>query len=173
MCFFLTIAVPAGCAGEFEAAIPRGLAALPCDNRSLQSQLPRDFSTFLLTSGGCSCDLFRRNSVELPSPDPERLRKRYEKRGWSAAKIERALKDASHSHRALSSFVGLRADVRDLLAELVARHGEVAVVVHFYHGDVDAERFEPLPKAHWSVAEMRSSDNAIREDEIVLLTAAR
>lgn len=143
MCHFITIGVRKR---HFEAAqglVPRGFQAFLATNPFVLRTLPADFKTFLLVSGGCSCGLYRRpGSTPARVPDTERLRKKYEKLGWSAGKIERAIEQAESSHVDPEHFCGYRADVCEVITEIVGIASSVAVLVHFYDGLVDNESIE-------------------------------
>jgi hypothetical protein len=75
--------------------------------------------------------------------DSSRERKRYEERGWSEAKIARAL-EAKHAERPTVAR-GQREDtprelLRDLLSDLSACDGGVRVFAHSYSGDQNSEQ---------------------------------
>ncbi len=69
----------------------------------------------------------------------EHARTRYRKRGWSDAKIERAL---ASMRRVPEPDDGLNRVIADLLRDLVAECGEVAVWVHDFHGKVETESYQ-------------------------------
>ena len=128
MCAFLTLAIPAHTAGAIAREPAPGLYAAPQANRSLAAHLGGR-AAFLVTAGGCSCGLY---VPERARSELDAARRKYEKRGWTEAKIARAL----HGRRGV---VGLRDDVRELVARLAETTGEVGVFVHVYSGDVQAE----------------------------------
>lgn len=147
MCYFITIGLPEDKAHVLEAHIPRGFHVASVGNSSVLRQMGHGFCTCLLMSGGCSCDLFREPPTEteedghpLKDSEQERLRHKYEKMGWSAAKIERALAQRSRGGGAVP-LIGLRGDVQRLLGDLARTAGQVAVLVHWYDGDVEEARF--------------------------------
>ena len=86
-------------------------------------------------------------------------------------KIERALNQACKVRPTPPDFVGLRSDVRTLLADMVAQTGGLALVLHFYEGDVETERFSPIPSVRATAEELRSERFVVTEDQIVLLSA--
>jgi hypothetical protein len=57
MCDFLSIAVPKSAASAMSKWRRRYYALSPHDNPTLKRQLPPDYSAWVLTKGGCSCDL--------------------------------------------------------------------------------------------------------------------
>jgi hypothetical protein len=57
MCDFISIAVPKKATDAASKWRQRYYALLPHDNPTLKTQLPPDYSTWVLTKGGCSCEL--------------------------------------------------------------------------------------------------------------------
>lgn len=57
MCDFISIAVPKKAADATSKWRRRNYALVPHDNPTLKTQLPADYSTWVLTKGGCSCEL--------------------------------------------------------------------------------------------------------------------
>ena len=57
MCDFISISVPKKATDAASKWRRRYYALLPHDNPALKKQLPADYSTWVLTKGGCSCDL--------------------------------------------------------------------------------------------------------------------
>lgn len=148
MCFFLTIGVPGGDVAVLEAAVPRGLAVSLIENQSVLRRLPADYRTYVLISGMCSCGLFMepaRAKKHTAETHAAKLRRRYAKLGWSQAKVERAVAQASARPEPEQEFVGLRPDVRELLADVAEQVGALALVVHWYDGLIDTEKFEITP----------------------------
>src|SRR5262245_9166657 len=91
MCYFITIAVPAKKVNLVNGIFGQGLNVTPTGNPCVVSALPNDFAAMLVTGGHCSCGLY-----SAPGPDrAEDLRRKYAKRGWSGAKIARAVEQAT------------------------------------------------------------------------------
>ena len=146
MCYFITIGLPEDKVDSLEQQVPRGFHIAPIASTSVLQQMEHGFCTYLLMSGGCSCDLFRvpptetEESGHAPKDSKqERLRHKYEKMGWSTAKIDRAL--SQHRKDGAEPFIGLRGDVQRLLGEVAKNVNQLAVVVHWYDGDVQEAQF--------------------------------
>ena len=147
MCYFITIGLPEDKAQSSKRNIPRGFHIALIANTSVLQAMGHGFCTYLLMSGGCSCDLFRAPPTEneegghAPQDSKqERLRHKYERMGWSAVKIDRALAQHRKDSR-VEPFIGLRGDVQQFLGELAQNVRQLAVVVHWYDGDVQEARF--------------------------------
>ena len=160
MCYFITIGLPGDKAEFLEKRIPRGLHIRRIVHHAALQQMGHGFRTYLLMSGGCSCALFNERTNDSHEDrqakgrsEQERLRRKYEKLGWSSAKIDRALGQHAGSPGA-QSVAGLRGDVQRFLGELATIAGELAVLVHWYDEDV------------------RDGDSACKKGEVVSPDAA-
>jgi hypothetical protein len=168
MCDFITIAVPADKAKLLEDAIPRGIQALAVSNASIRRQIGAGYRRYALVSGGCSCDLYRSPNDPIDTADEiEKRRRKYQKKGWSQAKIERAIASCSRRDLERDAFAGLRPDVRSLVADVAEQASELAIIVHWYSGDVETEKIA-LRRTHAiSPADLRAADASIDLDELV------
>ena len=171
MCYFLTLGVPAKFAAVMQDAAPRGYALGLVQNRCVLAQLPADFRTFLLTSGMCSCGLYQRKAKRFENPT-EYQRRKYREKGWSEARIERAISQAAkHAETAgRNSFVGLHPEAAAIVTDIAERAGRVAVVVHFYNGDLETESFTLRPSRSITGAEFLNSAFPFDEDELIWVT---
>lgn len=176
MCYFLTVAVPEGKADILQTRIPRNVHVDAVANKSLLSQLPVGFCTFVLTRGGCSCDLYS----EMTTQDVRRrhdalearLRRKYEKKGWSATKIQRAFTEASDHVQPIDAVpAGLDAAVQRLIGELAKDVGGVALLVHFYDGPVDSEDIAVRKRTVVPSSVLLASQLSLGIDEIVTVRA--
>lgn len=140
MCYFLTILTPANAGAALRDMIPRGLELSTQENGSLRGAIGNRYSAGVLTSGGCSCDLYHRAAQAGAHSEADLIAK-FSARGWSQAKIERALRDRSaHSARtSQSAFTGLRPDIVELIQQAVDELTVVGVYAHFYRGRIDTE----------------------------------
>jgi hypothetical protein len=169
MCYFLTLGVPAKCADVMNSTAPRGFALNLVQNQSVLAQLPPDFRTYHLTSGMCSCDLYRRHSKRAEDPS-EFLRRKYRKKGWSDSRIERAVEQSSKHAKHKKPFVGLRPDAATIVGELARKTGRVAVIAHFYHGDTEQEAIRLGPVRSVTNEELLAARIPFDEDELIWVT---
>ena len=147
MCYFLTIGVRADGAvlidGKHER--PRHVCRLtiaPAFNPSVASLFPRGDRLFWVVCGMCSCDLYPPGGISKHT-NFDRERNKYSAKGWSEAKIDRAMK-AKLAPR-LTVARPRRNDtprelLHDLLINLSARDGGVRIFAHFYKGDQNEEK---------------------------------
>ena len=115
------------------------LVVPPSKILSLRSLFPQGDQLFQVTSGGCSCDFVIRSEL---SRDEQyaRLRARYQRKGWSPAKIERALADWEIAHeRRTQHQAAPQAEVCALLRAMTSKPRGLRVFIHFYSGHFDSE----------------------------------
>jgi hypothetical protein len=168
MCFFITLAVPAEHAGLVTQIADQGFAIRPQTNRSISKHVGAR-ATFVLTSGGCSCDLYASEADDGHAALKElnTARRKYAKLGWSAPKIERALAARHTSADRRSRFVGLRSDAREIVVRIAEAVGELGPLVHAYSGDIDEEAVLATQGACIDPDDLRSGTTSLAEDVIL------
>src|SRR5262245_41301480 len=99
MCQLVTIGIPRSVGPVLtEFGGPRdGLAVTPSRNPHVASIFPTTDLRLDVTIGGCSCSLVARHHGARPG-DEANQRRRYERLGWSRAKIDRALQASIAAH---------------------------------------------------------------------------
>ena len=169
MCYFVTIGVPERHAGRIRDTFSRGYQLDETKNASVLAAFPQNYAARLVTSGMCSCGLYARPRSPLSGNREQRLRRKYAKRGWSEAKIARAIAEAGVDEQVAMSFSGLAPVVIDGLQALCDSAGEAAVVVHWYRRDTETAR---LSLTQQTCASMELPERAARlkEDEVLVVT---
>lgn len=170
MCYFLTVGVPKAKTSVLEQSIPRGLAACPTGNPTVLKYLGGDYATYLLISGDCSCDLYSERLFVPPAKSADSRRRKYQKMGWSPAKIERAMASVAADAPPAQGFAGLRPDVRELLAQIAEAVGSLFVMVHWYDGDLEKEAFSIRDGPTITAAELRAATLPLRPDEMARIS---
>ncbi len=164
MCYFITIGMQQNKSAAATAVAPRGLRVQPRVNRSISQYLPKRVTTFVVTKHGCSCALFCEES-EKPDEEEviEKLRRKYQSRGWSPTKIERALAQHRADRRSPEPPYGLVPPVRSFLADLCNEVGELFVIVHW---GTASERIELSEGPTISSGELRDANPVTRTDRV-------
>jgi hypothetical protein len=140
MCDFLTLGLPRSAVALARQQFGRGFALPPTANPDILRELPCSYGAVLVTSGMCSCNLDTRPGHSWPpQPSEDAVRAKYRARGWSEAKIDRAVQ-AARGRAPRQSFSGLRPDVASGVVRLAQGGVSVALVVHEYSGLVETER---------------------------------
>lgn len=168
MCFFLTLGIPRQRALP-DFAFGRGFELAPTENPTILAGFPAGYTAMLVTSGMCSCGLYA--PPRATSSREEHLRRKYAKRGWSEAKIQRAVTQSQSAHPGPSAWSGLRLDLVDALRLTCERAGALAVVVHWYNGDIESERFTLTNTRKCALDELPALAARFAEDEIVLVSS--
>ena len=169
MCYFLTVAVPVRHAHRIGEVFGRGFQTRATANPSIIVALPAGYTPCVVTSGDCSCDLYAKPTSPAALDPTVHLRRKYEKLGWSAAKIQRALDQAAASSAKLNRPTsGVRDDVTDCLGALCRAAGSVALLVHWYSGDLETERLTLHRAPPCESSALRSRAQHLAEDEILI-----
>jgi hypothetical protein len=168
MCFYVIIAVPADRGDHVPEVFGQGFKTSPTANRSISAALPAGYPARLITNGMCSCDLYASPRSETEADPEDHLRRKYAKLGWSDAKITRAVEQAKAKGSKNLHARGLRSDVVSRLQELCQSAGKVAVLVHWYHGDVETERLSLTRAQPCDCGELPSRATTLREGEVLI-----
>ena len=143
MCWFVTVGIRADRAALVQALDHErdGVGVRPSGNPHLARFFPEGDARFELTRGGCSCEFCCRPR-DLGRGDLDKRRRQYRAKGWSEAKIARALAAAESAHATTlpaDRASRERARFRRVVAELAAQAGSVRLFAHFYRGSQDEE----------------------------------
>lgn len=141
MCIFITVAVRERHTALLPAIVGEKFVVRTQTNRSVSRHFG-ERRTVVLTSGGCSCDLYARvrdDEERVAENEVDAARTKYRKRGWSEAKVRWALAARHTRIDRGPGFGGLRSDVRDVIARLAEVGGEVGLLVHDYSAGIDEE----------------------------------
>jgi hypothetical protein len=159
MCYFVFLGVSAPHELTLiERLTKAGFEVHSTSNSSVRKAFPRTDTICVVTRGGCSCDIFGEPSA--PRFDEEVELAKYRKKGWSPAKIERAIMGRRPRER--SHFAAFR----DTLIELVPSLGAVRLLAHVVSGSV--ETAEVIVRGHQQLLLEQYVERAGAYDERVL-----
>lgn len=148
MCHFVTLIAPTDDAAAVRAVMERhGRAADPIDNPSLRRVLRDGEHQYLTTRGHCDCGTVLAPRHDTPEAFEEKLAKeeaRMRRKGWSDAKIARAIEDrrkadAKPSGGGSDSLEQWNAALHDLRENLKLAYA--GLFVRFYSGAIATEAF--------------------------------
>lgn len=149
MCHFITAVLPdTAPLAELDAvARKHGRQFRPLASRSMERQLRRDQRYLLTTLGHCDCGTVLGSSQRSASrvPDWEAEEQRLLKKGWSKAKVARALtqkrESAASSDRDADAAAATEvATWTRLVAEVLdSGANELGLLLHSYRGPLDEE----------------------------------
>ncbi len=170
MCYFITVGVAERAAAHLVGQRAEGLVVQSVANPSVTAQLPRGFATYLVVSDEmCSCGLFEEERPSREKEAFERLRRKYEAKGWSQSRMERAISQHFSDTGAVGP--GLSADLVAFFGDVAERAGELQIVVHWYDGDVEKEEVVVSQGPTISVEEFRET-NPVTKTDVVYRVAA-
>jgi hypothetical protein len=167
MCQLVTIGVPKSVGSALtEFGGPRdGLAVTPSRNPHVAGIFPATDLRLDITIGGCSCDLVGRHHGARAGDESDQ-RRRYERLGWSRAKIDRALQASAAAHQRDRASAHERRFRQGVLA-LLDRLPSIRLFVHMYSGDFDTEVVVSKGVARVSRAEYEAARGAFAGDTLV------
>jgi len=170
MCYFLTVSIPDQTVPQIPEQQKRSIHFYPQVNKSISKHLPENWTSFVVTSGGCSCDLYQ--AAKALNKDNKNLIKRYRKKGWSETKIERALRSKKESiaHKeSIAPSEGLRDDILGLVINLTNTFGKIRLSLHFYSGNIETETFSLIDCGQVSLNDFRQGNSFFKEETTLLI----
>src|SRR5688500_13389005 len=168
MCYFITIGVPARHRQLVEALQKGRFRADPHFNLSVAQLFTSDDALFTLTDGHCSCALYIRDESTTAEADEGKARARYQRQGWSEAKISRAL-EAKRQARTATQRDDKRGKFCERIAGVVEAIGRVRLFVHMYSGDIDSENVGTAAHVTIRLADCVQQQGAFQGDTVVEL----
>ena len=171
MCLFISIAISENDRPHLRAILSREVRLDPQTNADLQALVHPSDHVFVLSTSGCGCHLFGEPEEEDEAVDRDNRARKYARRGWSPAKIQRALSQADSAHPVERSFTGIRADVREALATAASRTGCLHIFVHDYEGSVDSARITPAGRVAVGLEELRVGTVEIEQNQLYSVVA--
>jgi len=150
MCHFITLVAPTDDAAAVRTIMERhGRAARPIDNPSIRKVLVDGEHQYLTTQFHCDCGTTLAPRHDLAEPIEEMLSKeaaRMKRKGWSEAKIARAIEDRRradarprHGGSDPDSIELWNAALLELCEELTLPYA--GLFVRFYSGEIATEAF--------------------------------
>jgi len=120
-----------------------------------------------VTDGGCSCSIYRGPLDRSTQNEHAHWRRRYQRKGWSAAKIERALEskreDRQRRRDAAAEFCGA-------VEHIIKSGGVVAVLAHGFQGRFAEEQVRILSHTAITLIEYLAGEGRLPEDTVVTVT---
>jgi hypothetical protein len=165
MCHLVTLGIDKSLGSALPAfgTARESLAVDPSRNPSVGRLFPPGDLLLEITVGGCSCGLF---PTPAKADHDEGERRRYEKKGWSAAKIERALQ-SSRAARGRDRESENARRFREGIVALLRRTSSVRLFAHMYRGAFDSEAVSSLSSIRMTVDEYQRQHGALPEDVLV------
>lgn len=171
MCYYLNIAVSENKTHCLENGVPPGLTLTRVSNASLKKYVASEFCWYVLTLDMCSCGLFRKEPNERDrAQQVKRLYRKYRRKGWPTARIERAVSQAMPEGGKPSAQYGIKDDARIFLSDAADASGELFILVHWYDDDVEKEEIKAQIGPIVPSYRLRTSNPVKRTDKIYRIT---
>lgn len=151
MCYFVLVGFGPEAGATARGLLKSSYRLSEIANTSVLGALPAGWHAGYLADEMCGCSMYADPTTNDARAAPDERfaafrrkhsQPKYRKRGWSDAKIERAIQqmkdDATHQRSV--SLRGIRIDVRRALAALAKAAGSVRTLVHFFKGSIDEEQ---------------------------------
>lgn len=164
MCYYVFVSVPDHKRTTVEQLEVAGLSVWAADNPSLNDVFPPGHTVFEITSGGCSCDLYEERDV---GESEDKLRSRYQRKGWSCAKIERTLE----SKRRSGGLGGkpIYRTFQKVIRELVLSAGEVGLFAHWFGGDLHEGKLVARDECRCNLTDYEERAGVYAQDTLLLV----
>ncbi len=172
MCYFIIISFSREHAEIIKDKYPLDLHIFELSNQYVQNYLPNNYISYAVTAGGCSCDLFiEESTINEVNKRLDQLRKKYKRKGWSAAKIKRSITQVQFSADS-SPAKGLRGDVKNYILDILTDVDEMRILVHWYEEDIHSEKISGIKTVMISRDEF-CKRNPIRRTDLLFVLGYR
>jgi hypothetical protein len=175
MCHFVTLIVPTGDVDAVRSVMERhGRVAQPIANPSVRQVLREGEWQYLTTASHCDCGTILAPRHDTPEAFEKRLAKeavRMQRKGWSEAKIARAMEDR---RKADAKPRGAGADSLELWNAVLADLGRdlklpyAGLFVRFYSGNIGTEIFSASRRQVPEALSRLDAFGTIEHDEVTI-----
>lgn len=167
MCHLLTIGVSDYSGDPKEIFRAQGLDTAPPANPYVRAALPDGAVLFDVTKSGCSCSVYRGSDLGSVF-DESAERARYARKGWSNAKITRAVETKRIAHERRPPDLLRQQFCRGV--ELIRHAGaSIALISHNYSGLFAEEAVSIGSRSQMSLQEFTAKRGAFPEDILVTI----
>jgi hypothetical protein len=175
MCHFITLIAPTENSDAVRAVMERhGRAASPIDNPSIRKVLRDGERQYLTTSGHCDCGTVLAPRHDTPEAFEDKLAReaaKMKRKGWSAAKIARAIEDRRKADSrpdggGSDSLELWNAALHDLGRELKLPYA--GLFVRFYSGAIATEVFTASRRQVSKCEQWQDALGSMEHDEVTI-----
>ena len=167
MCHIVTIAIVRTKGIAIQAFRSEGFDISRNDNRSLAGLFGSENASFDVTIEGCSCAFYQ--DRDGPDIDADHLRRKYQKRGWSEAKIRRALQQMLQAPRLIEQR-RVRASFVPAVEAVVREAGRIQLFSHFYDGSFALEDVTDARSQSISLRKLVTEQGSFPQDTVLSIS---
>jgi hypothetical protein len=168
MCWLVFVGVSGYRGDPMLAFTERGFVAEPTDNPSVAA-MGASATKFAIGDGHCACSLYY-DTAQTQSEDPQVLRRRYARKGWTASRIERAITAHLTKFEANEKARLDRNVLPEIVAALTGAKANVFLLAHSFRGSFDVP-FEISSEERLRAAEFAARGGQFTADTLVAITA--
>lgn len=163
MCYFVFIGFPSEHVPEITRRLSGvGLSTGVVSNPSVRGAFSAADAVLAITHQGCSCDLYGAQPTRF---DEASVRRSYERKGWSKAKIDRAVAGRRPTERPIFGAF------RRCIAELARDLGPIRLLAHDFSGSVDSEPVAARGRERRTLEEFERDGGSYPADVVLELSA--
>lgn len=168
MCVVVTVGV-AGFRGDATAPFrAAGFTTRPAINPT-SAAMPRDAVRIDVTAGGCSCFFYSGDTPQKAEVDPDAERRKYARKGWSQAKIDRAIA-SRHASRPATPRIDVHAHFAEAIESLARQGARITLLAHMFSAGFD-EPFEIVGTTQLPLQYYMKAGHYFPEDTLVTIVA--
>jgi hypothetical protein len=168
MCRIVTVGVTGGSGDPNTPFRAAGFTTRPATNPT-SAAMPAKSVRIDVTTGMCSCDFYS-GDTPYQAFDPEFARRRYDRKGWSKAKIARAIEARHKPGTSASRAADLGTQFAAAIETLAKDGARISLLAHEFDGSFD-EPFEIVGTTQLPLAHYVARGNYFPEDTLVSLLA--
>ena len=167
MCVFIAVAV-AGYRGDVTQPFRERRLKAEALSGAFAAKLPAG-THLSITDGHCACSVFP-GRPEITAVDPGEERRRYERKGWSQPKIDRAIEAKRAAHARPSRQPDLSKFFVEAIEHLTTSGARVTLLAHSFSGGLD-EPFEVAGVERTRIEAFLAAHGEFPEDTLVTIVA--
>lgn len=165
MCMLISVAVSGFDGDPRQAFHARRFHTAPAANADMRASLPWKAEIFDVTRGGCSCAFYDSPAGGETDAGERRSLNRYRRKGWSTAKIERAMeaRSAAVRHQMAEGDCGKFCQA---VEQIVHSGAGLWLVAHYFNEPFVQERVTVPGQVEIGLAEFLATGGAFPEDTV-------
>jgi hypothetical protein len=169
MCWLVFIGIGGYRGDPMLAFKERRLVAEPTRNPTV-AVMGASAAKFAVSDGHCACSLYY-DSVAAKAEDPELLRKRYTRKGWTTNRIERAITARLAAHQSNEKARLDRSVLPQIVTALTSAKADVFLLAHYFNGSFDTA-FDVSTTERVNAADFSARGGRFAADTLVTIPAS-
>ncbi len=166
MCWLIFVGI-SNYSGDVAASfVDQGLVPASTAN-PVMSVMPANATKLAISDGHCACSIYPDNG-RVTKETAEGLRERYQRKGWTHSKIERAVQARLDANERNSQKRDADNGFVTAVSALAASGAQVSLLAHFFDSSFE-KPFEISHRERLALADFIANSGAFAEDTLVTL----